>query len=183
MSGGRMFRKVVIIVVISSAILMLYSNLFAAGKKAFDFTLNDLENRRVTLQSLLNKGPIYIAFWATWCKPCIKELEIVTRIYKEYKDRGFLLVGINEDAGRSHSKVKSFIKSKGWDFPILMDNNEKVKRDYKAFGLPYSVIIDAKGNIIHTAYGFRPGDEAKIREIIEEYLLTGEPDSTTSNTE
>ncbi|MBD3168143.1 MAG: redoxin domain-containing protein [candidate division Zixibacteria bacterium] len=152
----------------------------AADKKAFDFTLNNLKNQKVSLDDLLGKGPVYLAFWATWCKPCVKELEIVTKIHQDYKDRGFQLVGINEDSGRSHSKVKSFVKSKGWDFPVLMDNNEKVKRDYKAFGLPYSVILDSEGYIIHTAYGFRPGDEAKVKKIIEEHLLTQEADSTES---
>ncbi|MCP4631529.1 MAG: TlpA family protein disulfide reductase [candidate division Zixibacteria bacterium] len=170
--NGFKFAIVILIV------LMVAGNLLAADKKAFEFTLNDLQNNKVSLEDLLHKGPVYIAFWATWCKPCVKELEIVNKIHDEYKDRGFIVVGINEDAGRSLSKVKSFVKAKKWSFQVLLDKNEKVKRAYKAFGLPYSVILDAEGNIIHTAYGFRPGDEAKVKEIIENHLLTTEPDST-----
>jgi peroxiredoxin len=178
-----MIKNALKIAVILLLVSVFIGNLQAAEKKAFEFTLNDLQNNTVTLESLLHKGPVYIAFWATWCKPCVKELEIVNRINEEYKDRGFVLVGINEDAGRSLSKVKSFVKAKKWGFQVLLDKNEKVKRAYKAFGLPYSVILDAEGNIIHTAYGFRPGDETKVKEIIENHLLTDEPDSTYENPE
>ncbi len=172
-----MSKRLVVVAIFIFAIFMA-NNSYAGKKKAFDFTLNDLNNNPVSMKSLLGKGPVYIAFWATWCKPCKNELEIVSKIYDEYKDRGFQLVGINEDAGHSLGKVKSFVKSQKWNFPILLDKNEKVKRDYKAFGLPYSVILDAEGNIIHTAYGFRPGDEVKVKELIESHLLTDEADST-----
>ncbi|MBD3233100.1 MAG: redoxin domain-containing protein [candidate division Zixibacteria bacterium] len=176
-------HRIPVILVAMLLVLSTASNTLAADKKAFDFTLNDLQNKQVSLKSLLGEGPVYIAFWATWCKPCIKELEIVSKVYEDYKDRGFQLVGINEDAGRSHSKVKSFVRAKNWNFPILLDDNEKVKRDYKAFGLPYSVILDAEGNIIHTAYGFRAGDEAKLKEMIEPHLLESEEDTSEKETE
>ncbi len=176
-------RRIPIILVALSLLLLTAANVLAADKKAFDFTLNDLKNNQVSLKSLLGKGPVYIAFWATWCKPCVKELEIVGKVYEDYKDRGFQLVGINEDAGRSHSKVKSFVRAKNWNFPVLLDDNEKVKRDYKAFGLPYSVILDSEGYIIHTAYGFRAGDEAKLKEMIESHLPEPEEDTSGKGTE
>jgi len=181
-AGGKMRRDLVIGGLIIIALLGVWGNP-ALGGKAFDFTLNDLDNNQVSLQSLLGKGPTYISFWATWCKPCVKEMEIVSGIYEEYRGRGFQLVGINEDVGRSYSKVKSFVKSKGWEFPILLDNDEKVKRDYKAFGMPYSVILDAEGNIVHTSYGFRPGDEAKLKGIIESHLLTSDKDSPSKESD
>jgi peroxiredoxin len=175
-----MFKKILTALIFIFLTAFLATG-YAAEKKARDFKLCDLDNNRVSLESLLGKGPVYIALWATWCKPCIKELEIVSRMYEEYKDRGFLLVGINEDSGRSYSKVKSFVKAKGWTFPILLDSDEKVKRDYRAFGLPYSVILDPEGNIIHTAYGFRPGDESKVIELIEPFLTKPEEQEENSS--
>lgn len=131
-----------------------------------DFQIKDLEGQRVALKDLLGQGPVLISFWATWCKPCVKELPHLQELYEKYKDQGFLVVAISEDAPRSISKVKSFIAGKRYDFLVLLDDNYSVQRKFNYRGLPYTVLLDKEGRIVYRRMGYRPGDELLLEEKI-----------------
>jgi len=120
----------------------------------------------VELNNEVGEGPILLSFWATWCKPCIEELSEYKKIYKDYKDKGFKMFAISTDDERTVAKVKPFVKSKGFDFPVLLDTNSDISRLYYAQSVPYSVILDKKGMIIYSHLGYMKGDEVKVKEII-----------------
>jgi len=154
------------------AFFLLVSSASAGEKKvAHNFILKNLEGEQVELEKLYGIGPIYISFWATWCKPCVEELLIMQKLYERHKDKGFLLLAINEDKAKGLSKVKSFVKGKKFTFPVLFDPDGDVSRKYRVFALPYSVLLDSQGEIVHTGYGFKPGDEAAIEEKIIDLLV------------
>ncbi len=136
------------------------------GRKAPNFKLEDLDGKFFELKNALGKGPILLSFWATWCKPCVEELAEFEKIYKDFKDKGFRLYAISVDNERSVSKVKPFVRSKGYSFHVLLDTNSEVMRKYYAPAVPYSVIIDKDGNIVYTHLGYMKGDELKVREIL-----------------
>jgi cytochrome c biogenesis protein CcmG/thiol:disulfide interchange protein DsbE len=129
-----------------------------------DFQLKDLEGQRVALDDLLGKGPILISFWATWCKPCIKEMPHLHELYHRYKEHGFLVVAISEDSPRSLSKVKSFIAGKKYDFLVLLDENNAVQRKFNFRALPYTLLLDEEGRMVYSRLGYRPGDEKMLEE-------------------
>lgn len=137
---------------------------------AHNFILKNLEGQQVELEKLYGTGPIYVSFWATWCKPCIEELLIMQRLYQQHQDKGFLLLAINEDKARGLSKVKSFVKGKRFTFPVLLDPDGDVSRKYRVFALPYSVLLNSRGEVVYTGYGFKPGDESAIEEKIMDLL-------------
>lgn len=154
------------------AIFLLVSSASAGEKKvAHNFILKNLEREQVELEKLYGIGPIYISFWATWCKPCVEELLIMQKLYERHKDKGFLLLAINEDKAKGLSKVKSYVKGKKFTFPVLFDPDGDVSRKYRVFALPYSVLLDSQGEIVHTGYGFKPGDEFAIEEKIIDLLV------------
>jgi cytochrome c biogenesis protein CcmG/thiol:disulfide interchange protein DsbE len=132
-----------------------------------DFQLKNLTGERVALQDLLGQGPVLISFWATWCKPCLKELPHIQELYDKYRDRGVLAVAISEDAPRSISKVRSYIAGNKYDFLVLLDENNGVQRKFNFRAVPYSVILDKEGHIVYSRMGYRPGDE----QVLEEKLL------------
>ncbi len=153
-------------------------------KMAPDFTLPNMDGKRVTLYDNLGQGPIYISFWATWCKPCLEELKILEGLYQDYRDRGFRIFAINTEGARAKGKIKSFVKSNGFSFDILIDRDGEVyRRKYKGFAMPFSVMTDPQGKVIFSAVGFKPGDEEHIEKLILQHLPGVEDDEKKTGSE
>ena len=152
-------------------VIPLYSQTDSEGiRKGPNFKLEDLEGNTIELNTQLGDGPILLSFWATWCKPCLEELTEFKKIYSDYKDKGFKMFAISTDDERTVAKVKPFIKSKGYEFPVLMDTNSDVARIYYAQAIPYSVILDKSGYIVYSHLGYMKGDEQNVRDKISELL-------------
>ncbi|UCE17148.1 MAG: redoxin domain-containing protein [Gemmatimonadota bacterium] len=167
-------RKTVLFL-LSLLLLGCVSASYGDTEKAPDFNLLTIEGEKVKLKDLLGKGPILIDFWATWCKPCIKYLPKLQDLYKEYGEKGFMVLAINEDGPRNLSKVKPFVNSLGLQFPILLDKNSQVLRRFRGFGIPISVLVNPEGEIVRVHRGYRPGDEKMWVEEIEKHLIVKEP--------
>jgi len=135
-----------------------------------NFELEDMEGNIYGLNDFLGKGPILISFWATWCKPCIEELKAYNVTFENYKEEGFTFVAISTDSERSIAKVKPFISSMNYKFPVLLDPNSDVARQYYARVMPYSVMLDKEGNILYSHVGYSRGDELKVEEIVKQQL-------------
>lgn len=165
------FKIIFVILVIALAITPSFAQQFKA-KSAPDFTLRDINGEKVTLSDTFGEGPIYISFWATWCKPCREELKIMQTVYEKYKDRGFRLLAINIEGPKVFGKVKSFVKSNGWTFDVLIDSNGEIfRRKYKGFAVPFTVMTDSNGEVIFSTVGFKPGDEKHVEELILQNLI------------
>jgi peroxiredoxin len=92
------------------------------------------------------------------------------KIYDQYNDKGFTLLAISTDAEKSVAKVKPYIKSKGYNFPVLLDTNNEVARKYYAQQMPYTVLIDKNGNIVYSHLGYMKGDEQKVEKLVSEMM-------------
>lgn len=93
---------------------------------------------------------LMVNFWATWCPPCRKEMPAFIELQEKYKDKGFQIVGIALDEKQA---VIDFTDPMGMNYPLLMADQDG-SAITKAYGnrlgvLPYTVIIDRKGNIVH----------------------------------
>jgi len=135
--------------------------------KAPNFSAPNLDGEKVELKTLLDHGPVLISFWATHCKPCIKELNQLKKFYPDYKKKGFELLAVDVDGPRSVSRVKSKVKGLKWEFPVLFDTNRDIYRKYHVLGIPHTVLIDREGNIRYTHTTYRSGDEKIIKKKIE----------------
>ena len=138
--------------------------------KAPNFSAPDLDGKKVELKTLLEQGPILISFWATHCKPCIKELNELNKFYPDYKKKGFEILAVDVDGPRSVSRVKSKVKGLKWKFPVLFDTNRDIYRKYHVLGIPHTVLIDHEGNIRYTHTTYRSGDEKTIQKKIDQLL-------------
>lgn len=164
-------------VLLAAAFLFLCTGAGRAQElKAPDFELNDLDGNPVTLFKMLEKGPVIVNFWATWCKPCLRELPHLQDIHQKYKERGVTLLAISVDSPRSLSKVKSFVSGSGYTFTVLMDPNKDAARKLNAHSFPYTFIVNTAGDIVFKNYGYRPGDEKNLEEKLLS-LLDGAPPS------
>jgi peroxiredoxin len=157
-------------ILFSSAILPQNEDPYK-GKKAPNFKGTNLDGNSIELNRLLGKAPILISFWATWCKPCVEELNEYQKIFSEFNEKGMEFIAISTDNEKTLAKVKPFIKSKNFSFTVITDSNSEIARKYYAYQIPFTVIIDKAGTIVYSHMGFMKGDEKKVKTIIEELLI------------
>ena len=144
---------------------------FLKAQTYSDFTLLDLNGNDVTLSKLLERGPVFMSFWATWCSPCKEEMTKIAPIFEKYKDNGFVYLAINQDNQKSVSKVGAYITAKGYNFPVVFDTDKKVFEAYSGKDeMPYAILIGKNKEILSVHTGFKTGDESKIEEEIKAAL-------------
>jgi thiol-disulfide isomerase/thioredoxin len=118
-----------------------------------EFTLPDLDGKLQPFSQWNNKV-VLINFWATWCPPCRREIPDFIKVYNEYKDKDFIIVGIGVD---NEEKVANFVETMQVNYPILVGGKEamQVSIDYgnQTRALPYSILIDKQGIIRYRAGG------------------------------
>jgi DsbE subfamily thiol:disulfide oxidoreductase len=133
------------------------------------FTLPNLEGKKVNLKEFRGKL-LMLNFWASWCVPCREEMPAMERLYQRYKDRGFVILGVNiKDDKKS---ALSFVRELKITFPIAFDPEGEVGLLYGAWGLPATYLIDAKGIALARAWGpadwYSPGARELIRKILDQ---------------
>jgi hypothetical protein len=108
-----------------------------------------------------------MSFWATWCIPCINELEIINDVYEEKQAiKPFKFYGVSVDDTRTSQRVKPFIKGKGWQFNVLMDINSELKRYLNITDVPH-VIILKDNKIVYRHTGYISGEEENLFDAIK----------------
>lgn len=124
------------------------------NQPAKDFSLLDLDNNKVSLANFKDKV-VVLNFWATWCPPCKKEIPDLVELYKNYQEKGVVVVGVALDEEGS-TVVKPFIQEYKVNYPILL-GNEQIAKDYGGIiGVPTSFILDGKGKVYKKYVGYKP---------------------------
>jgi peroxiredoxin len=140
----------------------------AAQGTAPDFTLNDINGKKVNLSEFRGKV-VVLNFWATWCGPCRAEMPSLNNLYNEYKDKGLVVLAVSMDT--SEKPVKSFVKELKLAFPVLMDKDKAVSFDeYAVLGLPTTFLIDKNGGVIEKIMGEKEWDSPQMKEKILKLL-------------
>ncbi len=132
-------------------------------------TVKDLNGKDVNISKIKNNGnPIVITFWATWCKPCIKEHEALNDVYEDWQDEtGVKIYSVSIDDSRSSARVKPFVEGKGWEFETLLDVNSDLKRAMNVSNPPHTFLIDGKGKIVYQHSGYVDGSENELYKEIK----------------
>ena len=132
-----------------------------------DIALETLDGQTTTLTSEANRSELTIvSLWATWCVPCIKELDAISEIYSDWQDEtGVSLIAVSIDDARTVRRVRPMINGKGWEYNILLDTNNDVKRALGAATVPLTVLVK-NGQIVYRHSGYTPGAEYELYEEI-----------------
>ena len=143
---------------------------FSQNRTLPSVKVKNLKGSLVDIQTIENDGkPIVISFWATWCKPCKKELNAIAEVYEDWQDdTGVKLVAISIDDSRSSSKVKPYVNSSGWEYEIYLDPNRDLSRSLGVSTVPHTFLLDGKGNIVWEHRGYIEGDEEELLEEIQQ---------------
>ena len=135
--------------------------------------LKSIDGRPVQTDTLSNGGrPFIIDFFATWCKPCNRELSAISEVYDEWREEtGVKIIAVSIDQAQNINKVKPLVDGYGWEYDVLLDPNGDLKRALGVQMIPYVLIVDGQGNIVYRHNGYTDGAEQelidKVRELIK----------------
>jgi len=137
--------------------------------------IKDLKGNPFNTLHINNDGkPIILSFWATWCKPCIKELTAIADVYDEWvEETGVRLVAVSIDDARSSSLVEPLINGKGWEYQVLLDPNGDFKRAMNVGLIPHTFLLNGNGEIVWQHTSFAEGNELKMIDLVRK-LNNGE---------
>ena len=136
------------------------------GKPAPDFifqTLTDVDGKSVSLKQYQGKV-IYLDFWASWCKPCLKSMPQLNKLRSELMTLGFEVVAVNLDNDPENGKI--FLAEHPVDYPVVYTSSTDIYKLYQIKVLPTSFIIDKKGILRYAHLGFKDKDIIEIRKQI-----------------
>lgn len=134
-----------------------------------DFTLPDTDGNPVRLADLRGKV-VLLNFWATWCPPCREEMPSMQSLWEALAEDAFVMLAVN--VGEDDYDVFAFANEfpAPLTFPILMDRNSTLLRDYPVIGLPTSFIIDKEGNMAYKTVGGREWDDPEVHAILRQLM-------------
>lgn len=138
------------------------------GFSAPDFTLDLLGGGQVTLSELRGKT-VVVNLWATWCPPCRAEMPAIEKVYRDNKNLGLVVLGVNTTNQDNEAAAAAFVQELGLTFPIPLDRDGSVSARYMLSGLPTTFFIDRKGIIRSVVVG-GPMSEALVRSKVEGLL-------------
>ena len=143
------------------------------AKKNWDLPsamVKTLDGQSMDTKDFENDGkPIIISFWATWCKPCVLELNTIMDEYVDWQDEtGVKLIAISIDDARNTPKVAPFVNGKGWEYDVYLDPNGDFKRVMKVITFPHTFVLNGDKQVVYSHNAYAPGDEEHLYEIVKE---------------
>jgi thiol-disulfide isomerase/thioredoxin len=148
-------------------LLFLFVGLHSYSQKSLpDLNLSALDGKNISLKNdFAEKDKLYIfSFWASWCAPCINELDEMNEIQAEWKKTiNFEVIAVATDDTRTQKRVKPLVSGKEWEYTILLDTNQDFKRALSIVNIPYTIVVK-NNKIVHIQNGYVPGNELDLFE-------------------
>ena len=153
-----------------SLILCLFAYSSSSQKFIPEIGLTTLNGESIkSVEAINQEGFTIISFWATWCIPCINELDAINEVISEWnKKEDITVLAISTDDSRSKKRVRPLINGKNWIFDVISDTNQEFKRAMGVVGIPHT-IVTYKSEIIHRRIGYTPGEEEDLFEVISNH--------------
>lgn len=137
------------------------------NEAAPNFTLKSLGGKNLKLSEMAG-NVVLINFWASWCGPCREEMPLLNALHNKYEPLGFAVWGVNVE--EDSANAQGFLNNFPVDFPILLDNTNKVSKQFKVIAMPTTVVVDRDGNMRYLHQGYKSGDEATYRKIVKKLV-------------
>lgn len=150
-------------------LLVMMSFVAISQNELPNIDLKTIDGNTFNSQDLAKDDKVTIvSLWATWCVPCLKELDAISEIYPDWQEETNVeLFAVSVDDSRTVKRVKPLINGKGWDYTILLDTNNDFKRALGAATVPLTLLIK-DNKIVYRHSGYSPGAEYELYEKIKE---------------
>jgi len=165
---------------LAGLLVLMFASVVAEEAGSFDITypkqrleapairLQNLNGNTVSLDTLRGKV-VLVHFWATFCIPCLEEMPVLESLSQEYGRQGLIILGIAGDRGKTEV-VREFAEKTGVSFPVLHDQDGRIRNQYEVVALPTTYLVGRDGKISGRAIGTRSWDEPGGRAVIETQL-------------
>ncbi len=154
--------------------LMLLLALFCIGisssqKNLPELILKNIDNKQTNINNLSMEKVVIINFWATWCEPCLKELNAFNKNLKLIEQElNSKLISISIDDSRTVSRIIPMLNGNSWGFEVFPDTNQEIKRSLNIIDIPHTLLV-YQNKIVYESTGYLIGDEEilfnKIKEL------------------
>jgi peroxiredoxin len=152
-------------------VLICFTNSFSQ-KQIPEISIKNLNGKSIELEEARDGKPIVVCFFATWCKPCLVELNAIAEVYDDWQDESdFNLLAISVDDSKSNAKLKSLVNGNDWPFKVYLDSNSELKRALNINAIPHSLIVNAKGEVVYEKTSYTVGAEYELYEKFKELNL------------
>ena len=146
--------------------LLLVANLSFAQQEFPSVDLKSLESETISTSSFNEQDKLYVfSFWATWCAPCIQELQDINEYYNDWKEElNVEVIAVSVDDSRTQKRVSPMVNGKGWTYNVLLDSNQDLKRALSITNVPFLLVVKNKEIVkIHNGYS-----EGSVEELYKE---------------
>lgn len=154
------------------ALILTIITSFSAIAQLPKVMLKDVNGNTVDTSQLSNDGkPFIIDFWATWCKPCVRELKAIADVYEDWvEETGVKIYAVSLDEAQNEQRVKPFVENKGWEYEVLLDPNGDFKRAMGVSDPPHVFVVDGEGKVVWNHQGYVDGGEEEILEAVKKAM-------------
>ena len=173
---ATIFKTVFASLLLSILFLNVSAQETAKSRKIPSTDVKSLDGGKVNTATFSNNGkPMIVSFWATWCKPCIEELNAISENYVDWqKETGLKVIAVSIDDAKTSSRVGPFVNGKGWSYDVYCDPNGDFKRGMNVNNPPHAFLINGNGEIVWQHVGFAEGNEKEMYEMVK-LLVAGKP--------
>jgi len=113
---------------------------------------------------------VIVNFWATWCEPCTLEMPTLEALWRDYRERGLVVLAVSVDRGAPRPLIEPYVTRLGLSFPILLDADLAASRAWRVQGLPATFVVQPGGNAVGMALGAREWNSGEMRALLERLL-------------
>ncbi|SEA48853.1 TlpA family protein disulfide reductase [Bizionia paragorgiae] len=152
-------------------IILLTSSFIYSQEQALGTAIKTLDGKTTSLAEFTAKNDLVIvSLWATWCVPCKNELDAINDVYQDWQDEtNVQLVAVSIDDSRTVNRVKPLVNGKDWDYTILLDTNNDLKRALNIATVPLTLIVK-NGEIVFRHSGYTPGAEDALYKELKKHI-------------
>jgi peroxiredoxin len=142
------------------------------GQRGPAFRLPLFTGGEATLDTWKDKL-IVLNFWATWCTPCTAEMPALEALWREYRERGLVVVAVSVDRGAPRALIEPYLKNLDLTFPVLLDPQMEAANAWRVPGVPATFVIRPGGEVVGMAIGIREWNSREMKALLESMLAHG----------